>query len=139
MAEKRIMTGACACGAVRFAVEAPTEYGVCHCTMCRRWTGGAFLAVDCGESVRMEGPVRVWNSSERAERGNCERCGSPLFFRVKETGAHFMAVGAFDDQEGWTMVDQIYIDRKPGHFEFANRTVTKTEAECEAEMGGQGG
>lgn len=139
MAKTRSMTGGCACGAVRFAAQAPVEYEVCHCTMCRRWTGGAFLAADCGENVRFEGPVAVWDSSDRAERGGCQRCGSPLFFRQKGGGAHYMAIGAFDDQEGWTMVEQIFIDRKPGHFAFANDTRTRTEAECLAEMAGQGG
>lgn len=139
MSEKRIMTGACACGAVRFAVQAPVEYDVCHCTMCRRWTGGAFLSANCGEEVRIEGPVAVWQSSDRAERASCQRCGSPLFFREKASGTHYMSVGAFDDQEGWTMVEQIFIDRKPAHFDFANRTRTRTEAECLAEMAGQGG
>lgn len=135
MTEKRIMTGACACGAVRFAAEAPTEYAVCHCEICRRWTSGAFFSVDCGGSVRVEGPVKVWDSSDRAERGSCERCASPLFFRVKETGEHSISLGAFDNQEGWTMTEQVFIDRKPGHFEFGNETRTRTEAECLAETG----
>ncbi|HET7410304.1 MAG TPA: GFA family protein [Paracoccaceae bacterium] len=132
MAETRRLAGGCACGAVRFTAEAPREYGVCHCETCRRWTGGPNLAVDCGSGVEIEGPVSVWNSSDWAERGSCARCGSPLFYRLKATGAHYLAVGAFDDQEGWEMTEQIFIDAKPAHFAFANETRTMTEAEVMA-------
>src|SRR5699024_3402761 len=126
------MEGGCACGAVRFTAEAPRAYGVCHCTTCRRWTGGPFLAVNCGAEVKIEGPVTIWNSSDWAERGSCTRCGSGLFYRLKPNGDHYLAVGAFDDQQGWEMTEQIFIDRKPGHFAFATETHAMTEAEVMA-------
>lgn len=139
MAAMRKMTGGCACGAVRFRAEAPMDYGVCHCTTCRRWCGGPYLAVNCGRAVEFKGDLRVWGSSDWAERASCAHCGSPLFYRLKPTGDHFMAVGAFDDQEGWTMTEQIFIDKKPGHYSFANDTRTATEAEFMASISGQGG
>lgn len=38
-------SGHCLCGAVRITVtDPPQELGACHCGMCRRWTGSAFLA-----------------------------------------------------------------------------------------------
>ncbi|MFN6987310.1 MAG: GFA family protein, partial [Rhizobium oryzihabitans] len=34
--------GQCLCGAVGLeAVIGAREFGVCHCSMCRRWSGGA--------------------------------------------------------------------------------------------------
>ena len=139
MAETRKLAGRCACGAVTFNAEAPRDYGACHCGMCRRWTGGAFLAANCGTSVAAEGPVNVWESSDWAERASCARCGSPLWFRMKTNGEHYVSVGAFDDQEGWEMTTQIFIDRKPGHFAFVNETSTMTEAEFMVAYGGQDG
>lgn len=87
----------------------------------------------------MTGPVMVWESSGRAERGSCARCGSPMYFRQKASGEFYVAVGGFDEQDGWVMAQQIFIDRKPGHFAFVNQTRVATEAECLAEMQGQCG
>ena len=40
------VTGACFCGAVSFEIDMPTAFcGHCHCSMCRRWSGGLFMAV----------------------------------------------------------------------------------------------
>ncbi len=129
MAGTRKHKGACACGAVAFTAEAPADYGTCHCGTCRRWAGGPTMAVNCGRSVEIAGDLLLWDSSDWAERASCAKCGSPIFYRLKGTGEHYMSLGAFDDQTGWTMTSQIFIDRKPGHFAFANETKTMTEAE----------
>ncbi len=138
MAEITKRTGRCACGAVTFTAQAPCNYGACHCQMCRRWNGGPGLAVNCGTAVEIEGDVRIWNSSEWAERGFCAACGSALFYRLKGTGEHFMMLGAFDDQTGWEMTEQIFHDLKPDHLDFANKTKTLTEAETLALFAGGG-
>ena len=122
-------TGHCACGAVTFTAGAPDHYGVCHCGMCRRWAGGPMMAVNCGTDVAFSGDVAIWVSSEWAERGHCGACGTVLFYRLRDSGQHYMVLGAFDDQDGWTMDSQIFVDRKPAHYEFANETKRMTEAE----------
>ncbi len=45
------------------------------------------------------------------------------------TDEHFVALGAFDDQDGWVMAKQIFADRRPAHYAFANRTEEMTGAE----------
>ena len=38
--------GGCLCGAVQFkAVLTGTNFGICHCPMCRKWTGSALLGI----------------------------------------------------------------------------------------------
>ena len=71
----------------------------------------------------------AWQSSDWAERASCARCGSALFYRLVPTDEHFVALGAFDDQAGWRMAKQIFTDRRPAHYAFANRTEEMTEAE----------
>lgn len=87
------------------------------------------MAVNCGSSVELSGRFVVYDSSDWAERASCARCGSALFYRLKPTDEHFMALGAFDDQAGWEMAKEIFVDRRPGHYAFANRTTEMTEAE----------
>ena len=103
----------------------------CHCGMCRRWGGGPLLAIECNSDVHFEGMDRitVFDSSEWAERGFCGRCGTHLFYRLKETGQYVVPVGAFDDQEQLVFEGQVFIDRKPSFYSFSNETQNLTEAQ----------
>ncbi|MBA1147565.1 GFA family protein [Ectothiorhodospiraceae bacterium WFHF3C12] len=124
--------GSCLCETVRFtAPEASTRVGACHCSMCRRWGGGPLLAVECGGDVRFEGDehVSAFDSSEWAERGFCSRCGTHLFYRLKASGDYVLPAGLFDDQSVFTFTSQIFIDHKPGYYDFANQTRDLTEAQ----------
>ena len=128
--------GSCLCGATTFtATETKTHIGACHCDMCRKWASGPYMAVDCGSDVTFEGEenIAVFNSSEWAERGFCNQCGSHLFWRMKPTNQHMMAVGLFDDDSQFIFDHQVFIDKKPDFYSFANKTNDMTEAELFAE------
>ncbi len=79
--------GGCLCGDVRFSVDWPSKWVAhCHCSMCRRAHGAAFVTWFGIEDrqARIEDPVgalRWYVSSPGAERGFCAHCGSSLFFR----------------------------------------------------------
>ncbi len=137
MAETEAQTGRCLCGAVRFTVTEPvTSVGACHCAMCRRWTGGPLLALHCEGPVAFEGEEHIvrYRSSEWAERGFCGICGSNLFYKIVESELHIMAAGLLDDQSDLTLDSQIFIDEKPGFYDFANQTSTMTGAEVFAKF-----
>lgn len=87
------------------------------------------MAVNCGSTLEMQGEVLVRQSSDWAERANCARCGSALYYRLVPTDEHFVALGAFDDQAGCKMAKQIFTDRRPAHYAFANRTAEMIQAE----------
>jgi len=99
--------------------------------MCRKWGGGPFMEVDCGAEVSFEGEqnISVFDSSEWAERGFCSRCGSHLFYRLKDTNQHMIPVGLFDDANSFSFDHQVFIDKKPAYYRFANKTKDMTEAE----------
>jgi len=132
------LKGSCLCGAVKvFAKTASNKAGACHCDMCRKWSGGPFMAVDCGTEVSFEGEknIGLFGSSDWAERGFCTKCGSNLFYKLKETGQYMMAVGVFDDNESFVFDHQVFIDEKPDYYSFANETRNMTGEECFAEFG----
>jgi hypothetical protein len=117
--------GGCLCGAIRFTVTTPTLFcGHCHCTMCRRNHGAAYvtwlavarsqLSIDSGSAE-----LTRYQSSEHGTRSFCRRCGSSLFCeagerpeivdiplanmdgpidRLPETHIYF------DDRASWTIV-----------------------------------
>ena len=68
-------------------------------------------------------------SSDWAERGFCNRCGTHLFYRLKAQGQVILPAGLFDDDTGLEFEHQIFIDRKPPYYTFADNTRDMTEAE----------
>ena len=133
-----VKEGSCLCGAVKISANTVSnEAGACHCGTCRKWAGGPFMAVDCGIDVSFEGEedLGIYASSDWAERGFCKKCGSNLFYKLKETGQYIMAVGIFDDSQSFVFDHQVFIDEKPGYYSFANETQNMTGAEVFAQFG----
>ena len=89
------------------------------------------MEIDCGTEVSFsdEENIEVFDSSAWAERGFCRKCGSHLFYRLKEINQYMIPVGLLDNQEGLVFDSQVYIDRKPSFYSFSNTTKSLTEAE----------
>lgn len=131
MSESKAGAGSCLCGAVQFnAAEVVQHVGSCHCGMCVKWSG-PWLAVDCGSDVSFsaEDAITRYDSSDWAERGFCKHCGTHLFYHLKAADRYMMPPGLFDDQSDFSFSHQIFIDKKPDYYAFANDTDNLTEAE----------
>jgi len=101
--EQQRITGGCLCGAVRYeAGEPPYKVGYCHCRMCQK-TSGAPVAVGVyfnEQAVQFtKGEPKYYRSSEVAERGFCEHCGSRLVYRPLGTKSVSIDVGSLDNPE----------------------------------------
>lgn len=131
--------GKCLCGSVKVDIKgAKGTFGACHCGMCRNWGGGPYLSVDAGTDVKFTGEdsITAFKSSDWAERGFCKKCGTHLFYRLTQQKMYFVPVGLLSDAATFEFDHQVFIDRKPGNYEFTNRTVNMTEAEVFAKFGG---
>lgn len=132
----------CLCQKVRIQVaEAKPHVDSCHCSMCRKWSGGPLLAIDCGSNVKFEGEdnIKVFDSSEWAERGFCSNCGTHLFYRLKQANQYILPAGLFDqldDLDNAEFTTQIFIDEKPRYYDFANQTKMMTGEEVFAAFAG---
>ena len=126
------MEAKCLCGSVRMSVnEDFRKVSACHCEMCATWGGGPLMAVHCGSDLNLTGQdsISVFHSSDWAERGFCKKCGSHLYYRFKPNGEYTIPAGLFENQSKFEFEEQIFIDKKPGYFEFSNPTRNMTEAE----------
>ena len=136
-------TGHCLCGAVRYRLETPPEgYSACHCSMCRRWSGGIELGLTFMEGdIHWEGAenIRTYASSDWAERGFCGTCGSGLFWRLTAAGPMqgmmSLSAGSLDSLDGLELTTEVYIDHKPAGHAFAGERKRMTEAEVLAMAG----
>lgn len=133
--------GACLCGAVKFSVSnIKPHVGACHCDMCRKWTGGPLMTVDCGSEIQFEGDdnISVYESSEWADRAFCKKCGTNLYYRFKAANQFFMMAGLFADNSQFDFNHQVYIDEKPHYYGFANETKNMTGEEVMAFFSSEG-
>jgi hypothetical protein len=133
-------SGRCLCGAVRFTARPKSdEMAICHCRMCRRWSGGAFMAVDCSQGFEIEEDrsVGVYQSSDWGERGFCKTCGSTLFWRMRDGSSVHVSAQAFDHPEDFELTLEIFIDEKPANFSFANATKKMTGADVMTMVAGE--
>ncbi|TYC58584.1 GFA family protein [Rhodobacterales bacterium] len=128
------LSGGCLCGAVRFtAAPAAAEMCVCHCSMCRKWTGGVFMAVSCGTSsdLALEGDdaLGIYKSSDYGERVFCAKCGTSLMWRMADGSHVSLSAQSFDDPSQFAFTSEIFTDEQPDNYAFANDTRKMTGPE----------
>jgi hypothetical protein len=111
------LTGGCACGAVRFELDAPPlRAAMCHCTRCQRRSGaaaGASARVDPASFrlVSGEEELRGWAPPGGLEKMFCARCGSGVLARRPDDGAVLVVrMGAFDGDPGVRISAHQYTD-----------------------------
>ncbi len=130
------ITGHCLCGAVTVTMTpAKPHLEACHCEMCRRWCGSAYVAVQGDDQVSFTGEEHItrYTSSDWAERGFCSQCGSNLFYCFTPSGSYSFLAGLFDDLGDMTLGEEIFVDEQPPYYSFAQATVRKTGPEMIAE------
>jgi hypothetical protein len=101
MRRRKIYTGGCLCGGVRFEADAPAaKPHTCSCKMCQRHTGSLTAAwVEFSkDAVRWTGPEGVpatWRSSDFSKRAFCRTCGGSIG-AIDDNPTIALLVGAFD-------------------------------------------
>jgi hypothetical protein len=110
-----MITGRCLCGAVSISAAIDKRaLRACHCDMCRRHTSGMFISVaTVPGSVAVSGPAKSFQSSEWAERGFCDTCGSSLWYGTIADGVRHPSAGLFEDAAGGEMTIEFFADRCP--------------------------
>ena len=132
MSQLSVVKGSCLCGVVNISTTGINQHvAACHCNMCRKWGGSALLGVECNNDINFSGEdnIAVYESSEWAERGFCKKCGSHLFYRLKENNHYYIPVGIFDNPEKLVFDLQVFIEEKPEYYAFANETKNMTGEE----------
>lgn len=85
MGRSQLLEGSCHCGGVRFEVtEDFTRISVCHCTTCKKLSGGAGTTNGRArtEAIRVlagEDLLRTYHPAEGTAKTFCSACGSNLF------------------------------------------------------------
>ena len=134
------MRGQCLCSAVEFEVDVPERtYSICHCGLCRRWSGGPLMSVHCPEpnTEWLNDDGLTWyQGTPWAQRGFCSKCGSSLFWRLAQEpeGMLIVSVDALEDDGDFTLDRHIYSDARPDRYDFADDCPRVPEAELMKEL-----
>lgn len=129
--------GHCLCGEVKVTIESSNpSVHACHCTTCRRWSSSPLFAVGA-DSVEFSGQdhITVYDSSEWAERGFCSKCGTSLFYHLKEADHYVVCTGLFAET-AFELEGEIYVDENPGGYAFAGEHPRLTGEEFLASIQG---
>jgi hypothetical protein len=81
------------------------------------------------ESIAVDGPVKVFDSSDWANRAFCETCGSTLWYGTKHDGAKNLAAGLFPNAGGGVLKVEFFADKCPQGYALAgdHRKMTTEE------------
>ena len=120
-------SGACNCGAVAFEVDAEVaEVFVCHCSICRRFTGGNGIAVVVVENrafrwLRGEDQITSWCKPGADWQAHfCSTCGSPVPGPNDDERTYVPAGLIAEGGENLRVAHHIWVDSKAGWDEIGD-------------------
>jgi hypothetical protein len=100
--------GSCLCGAIRFELKPPlTGFRYCHCSRCRKATGGAHAAngfLPAAQFTWLAGEALLKRfdlpGAQRFAVWFCPHCGTRMPHRIKTTENMLIPAGVLDDDPG---------------------------------------
>ncbi|MDR3498707.1 MAG: GFA family protein [Parvibaculum sp.] len=113
-----IATGGCLCGGVRYEFDsAPRSLAYCHCTMCRKATGGVlvpWITLPVPAFRIVKGNLRHYKSSDPATRGFCPDCGTQItFWHEARPDDLDVTIGSLDNPDAFPPTRQIFAASRP--------------------------
>ena len=125
MSESIILTGGCLCGAIRYSADTmPFASDYCHCTQCRRSSGGPVgVWMDFkAEQVSWSGAQpKEYESSQHVNRGFCSECGSSLSYNHNQHPEYLsLTVATLDNPALVTPTYHIFTDSQIPWFDISD-------------------
>lgn len=122
------LNGGCLCGAIRYQITGtPSEASNCHCSMCRKHSGAAFLSaigVPANELHWLKGEDQLarYQSSPGGIRFFCRVCGSTMAGGPADPNSDtiWIMMGTLDDDPGIRPSYHIFVGSKAPWFEITD-------------------
>jgi hypothetical protein len=119
--QRRMLTGGCLCGAVRYAVADEFLYAAnCHCSNCRRATGSAFkpfAGIEREKFALTKGKDGLFLfGDDSGHDAHCRRCGSLLYSLVRDGTFVHVAMGTLADDPTIRPREHIFVGSKAPWF-----------------------
>ena len=114
-ADNNKIEGGCFCGSIRYSFEHKDYPSAnCHCSMCRRISGAAFVSWIAVPSLSFNytqgGPKKLVSSSHGA-RYFCQDCGTPLVCILEEDQKNtYVTICSLDNPQNFKPKDDLYAE-----------------------------
>jgi len=123
--ENKQALGGCYCGRIQYQIQLPVKWCAhCHCTQCRHTQASPLVTWFGVEKVNFnyisgEQDVAWFDSSDKAKRGHCIHCGTPLFFMGEKwkDEIHITLESAKDDIMQKPQI-HVFYDRRVDYLSF---------------------
>jgi hypothetical protein len=113
------LAGRCQCGAVTYQVADQFRYALnCHCSDCRRATGGAFkpfAGIERDKLTLTAGDVLIVGAPAGHD-ARCRHCGSLLYSVVRDGAFVHVAMGTLTDTPTIRPAAHIFVGSKAPWF-----------------------
>lgn len=131
MSDVNHIDGQCLCGAVKVRASIDADVTACHCSQCRRWTGGGPLYSVRASDLQITGEenIAAYRHSEHGERCFCKTCGTTLWWRMQGKPIAFVTPGLFDAQDQMRVTEEIFVDHRAAWQMPCPGATQSTEAE----------
>jgi hypothetical protein len=124
MPEDRTLEGGCLCGALRYRIEgAPRVVSHCHCNLCRRVSGAAFVTwlTVRKDLVAISGEPAWYASSTWGRRGFCRVCGTHVLAGSQHYERYWdITAGSLDEPDLVNPVRHVFAGDKVKWFDIAD-------------------
>jgi hypothetical protein len=112
-----MIRGSCQCGGIRFEIDAVVAITHCHCSICRKLSGGAFasyahVAADKFRFLSGEDLILSYESTPGSHRNFCRVCGSRAPGRTSYLKTVSIPAGLLDDDPGIRPVLHTFVGSK---------------------------
>jgi hypothetical protein len=119
--DEKLLCGKCLCGTTRYLVEDQFRYSLnCHCSNCRRATGGAFkpfAGIERGRFRITDGTDRLLIFGDGSEHdAHCGNCGSLLYSLVRDATYVHVTLGTLVDPPTIRPTAHIFVGSKAPWF-----------------------
>jgi hypothetical protein len=108
------LSGGCLCQRVRYqANEGISQITACHCSQCQRQTSHSYVSMDVKIDhfeITDKASLKWFKSSDHAERGFCQECGSVLFWKRFDSDMISLSVGSLDQHANLKISRHIHVD-----------------------------
>ena len=114
--------GSCVCESIMFELTGELRDVVfCHCSQCRKTSGHFWAATQVSkENLNFIKAISLswYDSSDKARRGFCHRCGSSLFYERKGINKISVAAGSLEAPTFLDQMRHIYVTSKGDYYDI---------------------
>ena len=129
---KSVWTGGCWCGGIRYEITTkPGPISFCHCGQCRRQHShvGAYTTFPRDALRVLKDETLAWyQSSGRARRGFCSRCGAGVFWDPVGEARMDVTAGSLDQPTGLKADKHIWVEFKADYYEIGEDGLPRVES-----------